>query len=202
MTAAAFSRSFRLASQKVTLYGKHLFGRYLLITNCSVSMVMGASGDLIQQRYDILMGHLPNYESKRTVHMTIAGLTTGATCHYWYIFLDRWLPGRTFRTIGKKVLLDQIVFSPFWISVYFATLGLLEGSCKEIIKEELLEKGSKIYIAEWIVWPPAQFFNFYVLPTRYRVLFDTTISLGFDIYSPYVKYRFQPEKERSNTQKV
>ena len=42
-------------------------------------------------------------------------------------------------------------------------------------------------MAEWFIWPPAQFVNFYFLPTRLRVIYDNTISLGYDMYTSHVK---------------
>jgi len=47
--------------------------------------------------------------------------------------------------------------------------------------------GTQLYIAEWFIWPPAQFVNFYFLPTRLRVIYDNTISLGYDMYTSHVK---------------
>ena len=43
-------------------------------------------------------------------------------------------------------------------------------------------------MAEWFIWPPAQFVNFYFLPTRFRVIYDNGISLGYDMYTSHVKY--------------
>lgn len=175
--------------KKTLFVGKILFHRHLLITNTVFSTLMGGAGDLIEQHYEILMGKKDHLNITRTFHMCIAGMSTGATSHYWYIFLDKWLPNKCFKTVMKKVLYDQILFSPVCLTVYFGTLGLLRGLSVETFKEELLHKGSTIYKAEWIIWPPAQMLNFYVLPTRFRVVFDNFISLGFDIYSPYVVYK-------------
>lgn len=47
--------------------------------------------------------------------------------------------------------------------------------------------GTKLYLAECVVWPPAQYINFSVLPTRFRVTFDNLVSLGFDCYTSYLK---------------
>lgn len=67
-----------------------------------------------------------------------------------------------------------------------------------MFKAELSQKGfENIYIAEWLIWPPAQVINFALVPLRYRILFDNIISLGFDIYSPYVKYKTQFQDERN-----
>lgn len=52
--------------------------------------------------------------------------------------------------------------------------------------EEIRHKFLRLYKAEWIVWPTAQVINFWILPNKYRVLYDNTISLGYDVYTSYV----------------
>ncbi len=210
--------SLPLIAIRMTRIGKFVhsvvFGRTnLLLTNSLISALMGTVGDAIQQHYDLLTHpnsdtdkdstEKNNYVSKngfnyiRSLHMTCAGFTTGLVSHYWYIYLDKFLGTRkNIFIITKKVLLDQIIFSPINLLVYFSTLGLCERSGVQRISDELIEKGfEQIYVVEWIVWPPMQFFNFYVLPLRYRILFDNIISLGFDIYSPYVKYKTKLKSE-------
>ncbi|XP_037277165.2 mpv17-like protein 2 [Rhipicephalus microplus] len=166
-----------------------LFGRHLVATNATISTVMGIVGDLVQQHYEVLSGRQAAINSVRTSHMAAAGLTTGVVCHYWYVLLDRWMLGRSVRTVLLKVLYDQVVFSPINLVVYFGTVGLLERSSCAELSHELWFKGGTVYKVEWVVWPPAQFLNFYVLPLRYRVFFDNLISFGFDVYLPYVKYK-------------
>lgn len=189
-----------------------VFGKQnLLLTNCLISTAMGALGDSVQQHYDLITArinrknHVENRKAeshvfcwKRTAHMSAAGFTTGLVSHYWYILLDKKLgSARTLGVTCKKVLWDQILFSPVNLVVYFSTLGLLEASSPMRVKDEIIEKGlQQIYVAEWLIWPPAQFFNFMCLPLKYRILFDNIISFGFDIYSPYVKYKTQLKKEK------
>ncbi|GLV44777.1 uncharacterized protein CBL_14652 [Carabus blaptoides fortunei] len=120
--------------------------------------------------------------------MAISGCTVGVLCHYWYHALDRKFPGRSLKTVAKKVMLDQFLCSPITISVFFLTLALLERTSVEEFVEEVKKKAWRLYVAEWIIWPPAQVINFYILPTRYRVLYDNTISLGYDVYTSYVKH--------------
>lgn len=193
-----------------------LFGKgNLLLTNSLISTAMGALGDFIQQQYDIatestikkksglVTSETKQYDWIRTGHMSAAGFTTGLVTHYWYIFLDKKLGNvRRLGLVTKKVLLDQIFFSPVNLAVYFSTVGLCERSSFKKVFEEIKEKGMEnIYVVEWMIWPPAQYFNFLVLPLRYRILFDNIISLGFDIYSPYVKYKteLKSEKEKHAT---
>ena len=117
--------------------------------------------------------------------------------HYWYIYLDKFMGrGRTQKLVLKKVLVDQIVFSPVNLICYFATVGLLERRTLKYIYEEFKQKGMQnIYLVEWGIWPAAQWVNFYLLPMRYRILFDNVISFFFDIYSPYIKYKTELKEE-------
>lgn len=162
--------------------------RYLLFTNICISVSLSSVGDTLEQQYEILMKDLDKYNAKRTGHMALSGATVGVVCHYWYKFLDRRLPGRTVSIVMKKVFWDQMICSPIVISTFFLTLGVLEKSTKEEIVREIKDKAWKLYAAEWVVWPPAQIINFYWLPNRYRVLYDNTISLGYDVYTSKVKH--------------
>lgn len=212
---------------RVSKFVNHVvFGKKnLLLTNALISTLMGTAGDAIQQNYDIMSTKIerrksdqgsddgkvtsesssrntsePKYNWTRAGHMSAAGLTTGVLCHYWYIWLDKFYgPDRFLKVVFKKVLVDQILLSPVNLAVYFTTVGLLERSKASKIKDEIIEKGMEnIYVVEWFIWPPAQFINFLWIPLKYRLLFDNIISLGFDIYSPYVKYKTQLRTEKEN----
>ena len=110
--------------------GKTLFSKYLLLTNVSISTTLSGVGDTLQQHYEILTSDVCGqiWDRKRSSDMAITGATVGVICHYWYIYLDRKLPGRAFKTVMKKLLVDQIFFSPFLITVFFGTVGVLERS--------------------------------------------------------------------------
>lgn len=114
---------------------------------------------------------------------------------YRYILLDRKLPGRTLKVVIKKLLVDQLLFSPVCLTVFFLSLGVFRGGNWEEFFTNLHHKGWRLYAAEWLVWPPAQIINFYLLPTKYRVLYDNTISLLFDIYTSRVCYDIKIPRE-------
>ncbi|XP_046397646.1 mpv17-like protein 2 [Ischnura elegans] len=176
--------------------GHKMFKKYLLLTNVGISMSLSGAGDVFQQHYEIAQGDKQKWDSTRTAHMSISGLTVGVLCHYWYIYLDSRIPGRTFKAVTKKVLADQIICSPISISLIFVTLGILERADVKTVVDEIVQKGWRLYVAEWVIWPPAQVINFYMLPTRFRVLYDNTISLGYDIYTSYVKHEIPLEGDK------
>jgi protein Mpv17 len=70
--------------------------------------------------------------------------------------------------------------------MFFATLGVMRSESLDETMEEIRHKFIRLYKAEWIVWPTAQVINFWILPSRFRVLYDNTISLGYDVYTSYV----------------
>ncbi|XP_019878339.2 mpv17-like protein 2 [Aethina tumida] len=170
--------------------------KYLLYTNVAISISLSGLGDVLEQNYEILTEELETWDPKRTRMMALSGCGVGVVCHYWYRVLDRTLPGYTIRTVCKKIVVDQMIGSPLAISTFFLSCAYLEGSSMNQFVEEVKAKAWRLYAAEWMIWPPAQFINFYWLSTKYRVLFDNTISLGYDVYTSKVK-NCQHDSDRS-----
>lgn len=165
--------------------------KYLFYTNVTISVSLSSVGDIIQQTYEIYTKEQDQYDFKRTMHMAFSGAAVGVLCHHWYKILDKFIVGKTTDMVIKKLLLDQLIFSPIMITTFFGSVALFEENPLENFKEEVKDKFVTLYRAEWMVWPPAQIINFYFLPTRFRVLYDNTISLGYDIYTSQVKHSKQ-----------
>ena len=51
--------------------------------------------------------------------MMCMGVIMGPFNHYWYTFLDKVLPGATSSTVVKKILMDQIIASPYFAFSFF-----------------------------------------------------------------------------------
>lgn len=169
---------------KIVFKEKNLF-----YTNIVLSMGISTVGDLLNQSYELFYKDLKKYDFERTTQMTLSGFTSGIICHHWYKYLDKVITGRSLQTVIKKLLLDQFICSPVIILSFFGTIAILEENPLENFTAEVQEKFWTLYKAEWYVWPPAQIINFYFLPTKYRVLYDSTISLGYDVYTSHVKHR-------------
>ena len=175
-----------------------LFKGHLLATNVSLSFGLSGLGDLLQQRNEMVQKQgtaSPSSGLRRATHMAVTfGATSGVLCHFWYHWLDAFLPGSGLRVVVRKIVLDQVLFSPVCIAACLSASCLLDGATSaHQLTEEVLHKGSRLYVAEWAIWPPAQFLNFYFLPTRFRVLFDNLVSLGYDVYASNVKHQTPPK---------
>ncbi|KAL7743157.1 hypothetical protein ACLKA6_016294 [Drosophila palustris] len=169
-------------------HGNAFSNKFLLFTNVGISLTLSSVGDILEQQLELYNGEIVEYCSTRTRHMATSGVTVGIICHYWYQLLDKHLPGRSMRVIAKKIVLDQIICSPLYISAFFITLGILEDKDASEVWAEIKEKAWKLYAAEWTVWPVAQFINFYWVPTHYRIFYDNVISLGYDVFTSKVKH--------------
>ncbi|CAH2005719.1 unnamed protein product [Acanthoscelides obtectus] len=162
--------------------------KYLLFTNIGISCSLSGLGDVIEQQVEYYQGVIKRWDPIRTRNMAIAGISVGTVCHFWYMNLDKLIPGQTLRIVFTKVMLDMLIGSPLYLSAFFVTLNVAEGSTKEQIVEEFKDKSWKLYLAEWIIWPPAQFVNFYFLSTKYRVLFDNGVSLLYDVFASKIMF--------------
>lgn len=178
-----------VALQKMREWHRNAFSnKFLLFTNVGISLTLSSVGDILEQQLELYNKEIEEYSSIRTRHMATSGVAVGIICHYWYQLLDKYLPGRSMRVVAKKIVLDQLICSPLYISAFFVTLGILEKKEAHEVWEEIKEKAWKLYAAEWTVWPVAQFVNFYWIPTHYRIFYDNVISLGYDVFTSKVKH--------------
>ncbi|KAI5637116.1 mpv17 / PMP22 family domain-containing protein [Phthorimaea operculella] len=196
-TCGTFIMTYRRVFTKVAKNYKSgvdiLFGpKYLFYTNVLLSMTLSTVGDVLEQSYEKYNGEITQHDYKRTAHMGFSGSTTGVLSHHWYNFIDKVIKERTLPNVFKKLMLDQFIASPIIIMTFFATVAIFEDDPLENFTSEVKDKFLRLYKAEWVIWPPAQLINFYFLPTRFRVLYDNTISLGYDIYTSKVKHEKKP----------
>lgn len=94
------------------------FSRYLLLTNVVVSGATEGIGDLLEQRA-VERSSAREHDWPRTGRMMLVGLAFGPVDHYWYRFLDRYLPGRTAGIVAAKVMADMLVFGPTSIATFY-----------------------------------------------------------------------------------
>jgi protein Mpv17 len=212
--ANVYMRSIKKALPYIKQAKKNIFTKHLIITNLLISSTFSGLGDIIEQMFEMISdkeedccgGENNEWNKKRTLKLATTGITVGLVCHVWYINLDKHFYASNFKTIVQKILLSQLIFSPISIVVFFVTLGILNSSPNSVVVKNIKEKGKQIYIAEWAVWPLAFLINFYLVPLKYRILYDSVISLGFDVFNSYIVHKefrkptsIKPTDEQSKT---
>ncbi|CAG9115871.1 unnamed protein product [Plutella xylostella] len=181
--------------RKKSLYNRSLqyfFTKNLLITNSVSSGIFMLFGDLIQQEIEYRRGLLDRrYDWARSARMCIVGTALGPMHHYYYLYLDKFIPKATFLTAMQKIFFDQLFASPGTIILFFLGIGYLEGKNTYKVGSELREKFVYVYLGDCIFWPPVQFINFYFLPSRYRVFYINFATMIFNVFLSYMKHDFK-----------
>ncbi|XP_054009751.1 mpv17-like protein 2 [Hylaeus anthracinus] len=124
----------------------------------------------------------------RTKNMTTVGLVQGPFHHWFYMLLDKVLPGRNALSVVKKTCIDQTIASPTCLGIFFIGLGILEHRKIEEICQELRLKLYDTWKVDCCFWPPTQFVNFFFIPFRYRVLYTNFMTMIYDVFLSYMKY--------------
>uniref|UniRef100_A0A336N0E2 CSON011581 protein n=1 Tax=Culicoides sonorensis TaxID=179676 RepID=A0A336N0E2_CULSO len=184
---------------KVTEKGglwNRIMTKHLLLFNTISSGGLMMFGDIAAQTIEQKIGEKDEgFDLKRIARMTIVGTLQGPMHHYFYGWVDRIMPKNDGRTVFKKIMLDQFVASPIFIASYFYPACLMEGLTLDESHEEVQSKFFTVYKADWLIWPPCQFINFYFLPLRYRVLYINGITTLYNIFLCYIKHKEAPKPE-------
>ncbi|KAK7100613.1 mpv17-like protein 2 [Littorina saxatilis] len=171
-----------------------LFTRHLFLTNViSCGGLLCVGDGIIQnlERFHMkrLTGISKEYNYERTGRMLVIGLVLGPFNHHWYRLLDKLVVGSGLKVVVKKIAADQAVAGPFFCSCFLIGMGLMEGKSPKECGKEWSDKFLTIYMADWCVWPPAQFINFYFLPTRFRVLYVSMVTLCWNTFLSFMKHK-------------
>jgi len=89
----------------------------------------------------------------------------------WYGWLDGKFPCTTTRVVIKKLFLDQFIFTPVVVVVFYVGMSYLEGERGLALLDELKEKGLQTFFMDCCFWLPASAINFMFVPAWLRVAF-------------------------------
>ena len=127
------------------------------------------------------------WDYRRSFHFFVLGLTFVApTSHYWYGGMAKhaWTRGQSMKQITKRVALDQFVWTPVFFVIWLGGFWSMEAG--EIntprLTQQLTDSLPEVMVANWILWIPAQYLNFYACPVKFQVLFVNLIELGWNCY--------------------
>lgn len=100
----------------------------------------------------------------------------------WYRVLDKYVGNKGTTVAVKKVVLDQFVFAPAFVSVVLATLGGIQTRNLEQSIDRVKRDYKDVLIANYSLWPWVQLANFYFVPLHYQVLLVQSVALFWNTY--------------------
>eukprot|EP00252_Welwitschia_mirabilis_P017092 TRINITY_DN37983_c0_g1_i1.p1 TRINITY_DN37983_c0_g1~~TRINITY_DN37983_c0_g1_i1.p1 ORF type:complete len:300 (+),score=40.47 TRINITY_DN37983_c0_g1_i1:151-1050(+) len=163
-----------------------LLQKYPVRTKALTSALLNFLGDLFCQ---LFVEESSKIDMKRISMFTFLGMVlVGPTLHFWYLSLSKLVMGSGALKAGCRLLLDQFMFSPIFIGVFFCSLLTLEGRPSDILPK-LRQDWFPSVVANWKLWIPFQFLNFLFVPQQLQVLAANIIALAWNVYLSFSSHR-------------
>lgn len=120
---------------------------------------------------------------KRFLSLSAFGfLYHGPSGHYFYNWLDTKISGTDAKSVALKVAIDQILWCPIFMTVFFTYLGLVNGDSLSVISTKIKTDLLSACQGSWKVWPLVHAINFKVVSNKYRLLFINGVQIAFNIF--------------------
>ena len=112
----------------------------------------------------------------------------------WFAFLSRRIPltPPVLPRLIATVAIDATLMSPCFIMAFFTTRGIIDYKSKDEILHKIKSETFHVWTLGCVYWIPIAFFNFFVVPVKYRVV--TMNGFSF-IWNSYLVARTKYEKD-------
>mmetsp|Transcript_14785 Transcript_14785/g.29963 ORF Transcript_14785/g.29963 Transcript_14785/m.29963 type:complete len:231 (-) Transcript_14785:170-862(-) len=153
--------------------------KHPLTAKACTSLVGWALGDFLAQMF-ISGGP---FDVKRFITLSAFGfLYHGPSGHYFYNWLDKFIPGSDGKAVASKVAFDQIIWCPIFMTVFFTYLGLVNGDSFAAIGDKIKNDLLSACQGSWKVWPFVHAINFKFISTKHRLVFINGVQIAFNMF--------------------
>ncbi|KAF8273757.1 hypothetical protein EI94DRAFT_1714868 [Lactarius quietus] len=130
-----------------------------------------------------------HYDIPRTLRFFCFGAGMSPIIGRWNRFLELKFPLPThggkvtsLTALSKRVVVDQLVMAPIGLSIFLGSMGMMERRDPQHIRARFEDIYQPALLANWKIWPAAQFINFRFMPLPYRVPFQQTCGVFWTLY--------------------
>jgi len=106
----------------------------------------------------------------------------GPSGHYFYNWLDKQIPGTDAIPVFSKVAIDQVVWCPIFMSVFFTYLGLVNGDSLSTIGTKIKTDLLTACQGSWKVWPLVHLINFRFVSNKWRIPYINAVQIAFNMF--------------------
>jgi protein Mpv17 len=130
------------------------------------------------------------YDPYRTMRALLIGGLAAVPGYHWFLFLARNFnyTSKTF-SIGLKVMINQILFTPIFNTYFFGMQSLLTGADWNDIVERVKHTVPRSWLNSWKLWPAVTAFSFAFIRIELRGLFAGVIAIGWQTYLSILNQR-------------
>jgi hypothetical protein len=166
----------------------HLLETRPIVTKCVTAGVLATGADIVCQinfpldRETLKVAPFDRVDWRRTLNFAILNtLLVPPVMHWWYGLLSTKIVGTSFVAAIKRVILDQSIFAPLFVAIFFTANLLIDGKIDQL-DMKLQNDWFPTLMANYSVWIPAQLINFKAVPPPLRVLWANFIGFFWSIY--------------------
>ena len=111
------------------------------------------------------------------------GLIHAPAGHFFYRNLENKFPGSNGMAVVKKLLIDQLLYTPLFAAAFFAFNGLAAGyPLSKVIAAMRAGKSVVTYMSiSYLIWPVTHFINYKAVPPNKRLLWINMVQLYFNM---------------------
>lgn len=123
----------------------------------------------------------PPFDFERLARFAGYGFFMAPVQLKWFQFLTRAFPTQKGSALGptlKRVALDQLVFAPCGIALFFTVMTIAEGGGRRAVGQKMRDMYLPTLKANFIIWPAVQVINFRLMPIQFQVV---SLSLLFKV---------------------
>lgn len=153
------------------------------LTQWETTLVIYFLGDLSAQTVQSNFFSEAKYEPIRGLRAMVIGGIMSIPSYNFFLWL-----GRNFNysshlvSLGVKILVSQICFTPLFNSYFFGMQSLLSGSTLEQAWERIRTTVPVSWMNSWKLWPAVTAFSFTFIPAHNRSVFAGVIAIFWQTY--------------------
>jgi len=91
------------------------------------------------------------------------------------------MAGATPKFVAAKVAIDQTLWAPVFMVMFFSYMCLFEGT-PELILPKIQQDVFTAVKGSWVTWIPAHTINFAFVPSSMRLLYINAIQIFFNMF--------------------
>ncbi|XP_072456925.1 peroxisomal membrane protein 2 isoform X2 [Notamacropus eugenii] len=143
---------------------------YPVLTKAATSGILSAFGNFLSQiivRVRKKERCFQNLNLTGPLRYAIFGFFfSGPLSHFFYLYLDHWIPAAIPFSGVRRLLLDRLVFAPAFLLFFFFCMNLLEGKDMAAFSAKVKTGYWSALQMNWKVWTPIQFININYIPLQ------------------------------------
>ncbi|KAI0848005.1 hypothetical protein F5Y00DRAFT_96602 [Daldinia vernicosa] len=137
-----------------------------------------------------------DYVPERSARNMVIGGVSAVPTFLWFVWLSRHFnyPSHIL-SLGVKIVVNQLVFTPTFNSYFFGAQALLSGDSLAETWDRIRRTVPISWLNAWKLWPAVTAFTFTFIPIEYRSVVSGVVAVGWQTYLSYLNRQAEIQEE-------